>query len=135
MPVSKLALDGQLPHAYSTVGVGGHSEASSSTYLGLDSLVERARDPGRHCKSREDSSAVWRPLAPVRHDESWEDFNEEVANETKQEKWNRGLDLFVESVLKPDPQLRQCAHNQRCYHELMDVRADVLSYLKTKRWN
>ena len=35
-------------------------------------------------------------------------------NETKQEKWNRGLDLFIESVLKPDPALRQCAHNQRC---------------------
>ena len=43
-------------------------------------------------------------------------------NETEQEKWNRGLDLFIESVLKPDPALRQCAHNQKCYHELMDVR-------------
>ena len=56
-------------------------------------------------------------------------------NESKQEKWNRGLDLFIESVLKPDPALRQCAHNQRCYHELMDVRADVLTYLKSKRWH
>ena len=56
-------------------------------------------------------------------------------NETKQEKWNRGVDLFVESVLKPDPSLRQCAHNQKCYHELMDVRDDVLDYLKTKRWD
>ena len=54
--------------------------------------------------------------------------------ETKQEKWNRGLDIFIESVIKPDPSLRQCAHNQRCYHELMDVREDVL-YLKSKRWN
>ena len=26
-------------------------------------------------------------------------------NESKQEKWNRGLDLFIESVLKPDPTL------------------------------
>lgn len=56
-------------------------------------------------------------------------------NESKQEKWNRGLDLFIESVLKPDPALRQCAHNQRCYHELMDVRSDVLKYLKSKRWH
>ena len=54
--------------------------------------------------------------------------------ETKQEKWNRGLDIFIESVIKPDSALRQCAHNQKCYHELMDVRADVLNYLKTKRW-
>jgi|TARA_B100001939_G_C16838100_1_gene571828 hypothetical protein len=56
-------------------------------------------------------------------------------NETKQDKWNRGLDLFVESVLKPDHALRQCAHNQKCYHELMDVRDNVLEYLKTKRWD
>ena len=56
-------------------------------------------------------------------------------DESKQVKWNRGLDLFIESVLKPDPTLRQCAHNQRCYHELMDVRNDVLEYLKSKRWN
>ena len=56
-------------------------------------------------------------------------------NETKQDKWNRGLDIFIESVLEPDSDLRACAHNQRCYHELMDVRQDVLNYLKTKRWN
>ena len=54
-------------------------------------------------------------------------------NESKQEKWNRGLDLFIESVLKPDPNLRQCAHNQKCYHELMWVRENVLNYLKTLR--
>ena len=55
--------------------------------------------------------------------------------ESKQDKWNRGLDLFIESVLKPDPALRQCAHNQKCYHELMDVRADILKHLDTLRWH
>ena len=55
--------------------------------------------------------------------------------ESKQDKWNRGLDIFIESVIKHDASLRQCAHNQRCYHELMDVRQDVLEYLKSKRWN
>lgn len=55
--------------------------------------------------------------------------------ESKQEKWNRGLDIFMESVIKPDPTLRQCAHNQKCYHELMDVRQNVLDYLKTLRWH
>ena len=59
------------------------------------------------------------------------DQNSIIDNETKQEKWNRGLDIFIESVIKPDPSLRQCAHNQRCYHELMDVRQDVLDYLKS----
>jgi len=55
--------------------------------------------------------------------------------ESKQEKWNRGLDIFTESVLKPDPALRQCSHNQKCYHELMDVRENVLKYLHTLRWD
>ena len=55
--------------------------------------------------------------------------------ETNQEKWDRGKTLFLESVHKPDHQLRSCAHNQKCYHELMDVREDVLNYLKTLRWH
>ena len=55
--------------------------------------------------------------------------------ESKQDKWNRGLDLFIESVLKPAPALRQCAHNQQCFHELLDVRGDVLEYLNTLRLN
>lgn len=53
--------------------------------------------------------------------------------ESQEVKWNRGLDLFIESVLKPDPALRQCAHNQRCYHELMWVRENILEHLKTLR--
>ena len=55
--------------------------------------------------------------------------------DSKQEKWNRGLDIFIESVIKPDSSLRQCAHNQKCYNELMDVRSEVLKHLKTLRWN
>lgn len=62
------------------------------------------------------------------------DQNSIEDTETKQEKWNRGLDLFIESVLKPDSALRQCAHKQKCYHELMDIRKDVLNYLETLRW-
>ena len=48
-------------------------------------------------------------------------------------KWNRGLDLFIESVYKPDNTLRQCAHNQNCYDEVMIVRDNVLEYLRTLR--
>ena len=33
-------------------------------------------------------------------------------DESQKDKWNRGLDIFIESVIKPDPALRQCAHNQ-----------------------
>lgn len=54
-------------------------------------------------------------------------------NESQDIKFNRGLDLFMESVLKPDSKLRECAHNQKCYTELMYVRSYVLDYLKTLR--
>jgi hypothetical protein len=53
--------------------------------------------------------------------------------ESQKEKWNRGLTLFEESVLKPDHELRNCAHNQFCFNELMAVRENVLEYLKTLR--
>ena len=56
-----------------------------------------------------------------------------MKEETPEIKWNRGLDLFIESVHKPDNELRQCAHNQKCYNELMAVRENVLEYLKTLR--
>jgi hypothetical protein len=54
-------------------------------------------------------------------------------SESQDVKFNRGLDLFMESVLKPDTKLRQCAHNQQCYHELMYIREYVMGYLKTLR--
>ena len=49
------------------------------------------------------------------------------------DKWNRGLDLFIESVYRPDHDLRQQAHDQKCYHELMHIREHVLNYLKELR--
>ena len=61
------------------------------------------------------------------------DQNPITEKETPREKYNRGLDIFIESVQKPDHQLRACAHNQKCYHELMEVRESVLEHLKTLR--
>jgi len=43
------------------------------------------------------------------------------------------ITLFTESVLKPDSKLRNCARNQECYEELMQVREEVLQYLETLR--
>ena len=51
--------------------------------------------------------------------------------ETASQKYERALDLFTESVLKPDHDLRGCAHNQGCYDELMEIREHVIKYLKT----
>lgn len=56
-----------------------------------------------------------------------------MQNEIYEDKWNRGLDLFIESVHKPDHELRQIAHESKCFNELMDVRENVLEYLKLLR--
>ena len=53
--------------------------------------------------------------------------------ETQDQKWNRGLDLYIESVQKPDHSLLGCSHNHKCYNDLMAVREEVLVYLKTLR--
>ena len=52
-------------------------------------------------------------------------------NETKQEKWERGKTLFLESVHKPDHELRGCAHNQQCFHELMEIRDEVIKLVQS----
>jgi len=51
----------------------------------------------------------------------------------KQVKRQDALNRFIESVYKPDSELRQCAHEQKCFHELMEWREDVLQYLFQRR--
>lgn len=41
--------------------------------------------------------------------------------------------LFYESVLKPDHELRQDAHEQKCFYELMEWRNEIISYLDDRR--
>ena len=52
-------------------------------------------------------------------------------NESSTVKYQRALDLFTESVMKPDHDLRGCAYNQDCFNALMEIREHVLKYLKT----
>ncbi len=52
-------------------------------------------------------------------------------NESSAVKYQRALDLFTESVMKPDHDLRGCAYNQDCFSELMEIRQHVLHYLST----
>ena len=54
-----------------------------------------------------------------------------VGKETPDIKYQRALDLFTESVYKPDSDLRGCAHNQDCFNELMEIREHVINYLST----
>ena len=44
-----------------------------------------------------------------------------VGEESSAIKYDRALSLFTESVMKPDHDLRGCAHNQGCYDQLMAV--------------
>ena len=47
----------------------------------------------------------------------------------KHQKLGDAFGLFYESYLKPYHELRQCAHNQECYHELMEWRKEIVKYL------
>ena len=49
--------------------------------------------------------------------------------ESKEQKQHRAIDLYIESIHKPDNALRSCAHNQKCFNELMEVREQVLEYV------
>ena len=59
------------------------------------------------------------------------DQNSIRTEESNSVKYQRALDLFTESVYKPDPDLRGCAHNQGWFDELMEIREHVIEYLKT----
>ena len=59
------------------------------------------------------------------------DQNSIDVSETPSQKYDRALSLFTESVMKPDHDLRGCAHNQGCYEQLMEIREHVIKYLQT----
>jgi len=49
---------------------------------------------------------------------------------TSYEKWERGKTLMLESLHKPDDRLRGCAHNQKCYYELLEIREKVIEMVQ-----
>jgi len=49
---------------------------------------------------------------------------------TKEERRKLALGLFIESVIRPDSDLRSQAHEQECFYELMEIREEVLCYLR-----
>jgi len=58
------------------------------------------------------------------------DQNSVTETETKSDKWDRGKTLFLESLYKADHQLRGCAHNQKCFNELMEIRDAIIDLVK-----
>ena len=51
-------------------------------------------------------------------------------NESFEEKRDRAKSLFQESLYKADHQLRGCAHNQKCFNELMQIREEIIEYVR-----
>ena len=49
---------------------------------------------------------------------------------SKEQKRRDAWSLFYESVLKPDSDLRQQAHEQECFYELMEWREEILEHLQ-----
>ena len=43
------------------------------------------------------------------------------------------MDIFIESVIRPDEDLRSHARDNNCLPELMEIREDVLEYLYSIR--
>ena len=54
-------------------------------------------------------------------------------NNVKKMKRKDAFFIFYESVLKPDPELRLHAHDEECYHELMEWRNEIIAYLDHRR--
>ena len=48
-------------------------------------------------------------------------------------KYSAAMDLFIESIIKPDHELRNHAREQDCLEDLLIIRQDVLEYLYTIR--
>ena len=48
-------------------------------------------------------------------------------------KWNDALDLFAESISKPDHEIRAALRDTGCCNELIEVRHLVYSYLRSLR--
>ena len=53
-----------------------------------------------------------------------------VGTETPFEKWDRAKTLVLESLYKPDNQLRSCAYNQGCKDDMMQIRDQLIDYVK-----
>ena len=62
-----------------------------------------------------------------------QDQNSIKQSENYSDRYSRALDIFIESVHKPDDRLRGCAYNQDCFNELMEVREHVLNYLNSMK--
>lgn len=54
-------------------------------------------------------------------------------DDSKFQKRKDAFYIFYESVLKPDPELRLYAHDEECYHELMEWRQEIITYLDERR--
>ena len=52
---------------------------------------------------------------------------------SNKESFNKALDLFIESLLKPDSELRSIARRENCIMELLTIRAECLDRCRDLR--
>ena len=52
---------------------------------------------------------------------------------SNEESFNKALDLFIESLLKPDGELRSIARRENCIMELLTIRDECLNRCKDLR--
>ena len=51
-------------------------------------------------------------------------------DQNQADKWDRGKTLLLESLYKPDTKLRGCAYNRGCYDEMLELRDEVINYVR-----
>ena len=54
-----------------------------------------------------------------------------TVNSNQKDGYTRALKLFIDSVIKPDYDLRQQANYDGCHEELMEIRQHCLTYLQS----
>ena len=54
-----------------------------------------------------------------------------TVNSNQKDGYTRALKLFIDSVIKPDYDLRKQANYDGCYEELMEIRQHCLTYLQS----
>ena len=49
---------------------------------------------------------------------------------TSYESWDLAKGILLESLHKPDHHLRSCAHNQECFEDGIQIRDQLIEYVK-----
>ena len=60
-------------------------------------------------------------------------MNKSMNLDMSRSQYINALDLMLQSLYKPDPELRTCAKDLGCSSDLMHIREDVIEYVQSLR--